>query len=334
MILLKSWRFLMITALACFPLLIGVETTWADPASETINLLFDAGRSDNSLILRPIGKQQFAQTVVNGLPCIQLVSDNVENEESWNFDVADNKWFDKSGDALVVIEYIASETDIRWMHYDSDFHTFHQFDSSVFFQEIRDDVRFAQLLVHKVSLGNDVYRSIFRLKKVRFANRLSANADFCFFSRRKMFVGIRAIRLRLTAKKQDENTHMVSCEACLHHLYRNLLRRNPETWEIAKAKNAIQSGQTKLFFFIRNLLQTSEFLENNYYSSETTDGIKRIFRLTCARNPTSFEINNFFSLVSMMNIDFALRVFIEKYYTEMLENIVKMIDLDKKMKNQ
>ncbi|MFZ2961409.1 MAG: hypothetical protein WA705_31415 [Candidatus Ozemobacteraceae bacterium] len=336
----------MITFLTLW-LCLHAETSWcaedastSNAASASVTLLYEAGGTRNSILLRTAGNQRMFLSKVNGMECLAQARDSGEKNTDWNCDILDQHWCNALADGLLVVDYIASEADLRWLVVDSGFHAFYGFNDPPFWAERNSDLTFGQVAYKSFVLGNDVRQSFFRLRKVLFANRLPFHADFKLCPDKKSFVGIRRIVLRLFPVEKQKKTEIpkgmgtpgtpeaatpISLRNLLNAFYRNLLDRLPEAWEIRRWEQSYQKQEISTFFLLRNILQSSEYQDKCYSPLRKKDAIKALYVRACGRNPSAYEMNWFYSYSSSANLTFGMRVFVEKYYAEIVEHAIDFL---------
>ena len=288
-------------------------------ATAPVILSFDATAAVNTISIVPEGRQRFVTTLCDGRPCVRMIREPGETNFTWALNVASDSWFDRVGDAILTFEYIATSTQISWMCFDSAFHAFHQFTDPIFASEINLDRYHSMIPLKQIDLGNGRSRNIYRLRKVLFADRLDNCADLKFIPGRDGFVGLCRVTLKIFPVSRPIHAKPPQLLKLVNYFYQTLLDRPPTPFERELTEQGFQNRTLELHSFVSNLLKTRENLERNYYPFKTSAAARQFYRLLCRRLPSIQEANWFYSYVQTKEIDWTIRLFLEKYYAEIIE---------------
>lgn len=296
-----------------------------NPASGTLTFVFEPGSATSTIRIQPVGNQKFVQVIVNGFSCLSMDRKTGEKNPSWNFTVDRKAWNNMVADGELLIEYVASETELRWLHYDASFHEYHRFPASVFPIELSADSHFPLVSAQRFRFPGEIIRNIFSLRKARFSGRLEGGADFKLSTNQGPFIGFHRIILRVRPVPPAPPAREVTIRDLVSHFFRKMLERPPKGWELQRYEKSWADREYWLFFFLEKLMYSREFQEKTFLSQERETGIRKLFRALFHRDPTPPELNYTYVTTLGSKLDMAARIFVEKYYGEMVENALREI---------
>ena len=265
-------------------------------ASKIVTCTYEAGSNNNSLNVRPFPGQQFALDHKNGATCaVMILSQGAENA-SWYVDVADEHWFDQVGDAILTIDYIAPpDLPFPLITLDSAFYSYHQVQDPILAEELKNEHGQVHRMNAQIDLGNNMFRNSYKIRKIRFGNHLPNHADFILNLQenpsQSANIGLCRMTLRLQSVSPKPFFIPITFRDLIPHFYQTILERQPTKKELAVLESEFRAGHLQLREFLRNLLKSWEYLQKNFFPLERTDAVRRLFRITCGRNPRISEIN-------------------------------------------
>lgn len=314
---LKKWRAWAV----CLVFLAISAAVAAKPASEGITLTYIPGSIHNTIMLKPVGQQEFFINPVHGVPCAEMRFKGEPKTWAWHLDVDDAIWFDKAADAILVVDYVATDKSLDWAAFDTGFYTYHNFVDPVFAQEKKTE-RFLEFgWLTETSVKETIIRRLYKVKRARFANGSFEGADIRLRPRWNGFIGLVKVSLHLTPLATGNPLPAISFDPILDYFFSHWLNRFPTPLERKMFGEKLTEGVFSLRNIMKSILRSWEFLERHLYPLERADAIRNLFRMTCGRWPSNHEINtnNFppwgFSFADEMS------GFVDRYYIEILEYI-------------
>lgn len=288
-----------------------------------IILTFDVNQykfnpDSGALKLKPFREQQFAVVELQKNKCLVLNQKASNGDRNYCFDVSDDLWFNQIGDGFLVVDYIASGPRLDWLCVDSGIHQYYGLATPSFKSGAEDEKHLGSSCLGRYDHPDGLHTMVFPLRKVLLANRAGDGADLRISNTDPGFFGIVRVTLFL-AKINEKKAGKIDETTLIEKIYRSIVDRQPETWELDRVKNGLQSGKLNFHMLIRNLLKSKESIELNFSNCSTKSAVTNAFKITLGRIPLPFEEVFFIENFQPPKTDWGLLFLTEKYYSAILD---------------